>query len=222
MAHLPTKRDFEELRADIRGLQGENAKIREDVACLRDSAKERDRRIELLEMLSRRNNLILRGLGFQEADDLRQVVRRFFTEVLKVEESLDIDSVRVLGPRRSGGGILLVTMGSSHGKWTVINNSKCLKGTCYSVSQDFPPNMRVRVSKLLRIRAELRKHNGNLECRMRSDKLDVQGKTYVWDEAIGLRELKAAGPTTIIAGTDLTDLVTRLRAERVQGGDPGT
>ena len=216
MAILPTKKDFEALHCDIRSLQDENRQLRDELTRLREDARERDQRIDYLELHARRNNLVVRGLKFKQSDNLREVAKGFFAEVLAAPDKLEVESARIVGSRGNDGGTLLVGMLSSSDKWSIINKASRLNGTGFSISQDFPPRMRKNISKLLRVRAELRKYGGDLICRVRADKLFVQDRIYIWDDVIGLRESRGQSKVSAIAGVDLSDVLKKLQEEREQ------
>lgn len=78
--NLPTKLNIEEKIKDlatkddiskaVSEMSSENEILRKQINSLKEAAEKRDRRIEMLELEARKNNLILRGLRFAKSDDL--------------------------------------------------------------------------------------------------------------------------------------------------------
>ncbi|KAF6200317.1 hypothetical protein GE061_006620 [Apolygus lucorum] len=162
----------------------------------------------------RKNNLLLRGLRVLRDDDLFDVVHKFFSEILRIQERIDVEFVRRISTSKTAGGdLLLVSLQRSRDKWNIIGKAKVLNGTNYSISQDFPPTMRNRRSKLLRLRAEIRKTKPGIVCHVRTDKLVVDNKLFFWDDEDGL--LARDGTTNIknIAGIDLSAVNQKLLSE---------
>ena len=144
-----------------------------------------------------------------------QRAEKFFNEILKVEVPVQIESARKIG--REGGDQLLVALSSTNDKWLLIKKSSTLRGTCYGISQDFPFAIRRRRSKMLRIRAELRKHKPNYPCKMLTEGLLVDGKIYSWDGGVGLRSKDGGQVVFQLAGVDFKAVIATLLAED-QGG----
>ncbi|KAF6204818.1 hypothetical protein GE061_018980 [Apolygus lucorum] len=216
MSNLATKDDITVIRTEIQSLREENNLLRKEVAELKTAAEHRDRRVEFLEMNARRNNLVLRGLTVRQGDNLQDVVQKFFTEVLKIDQEIEIDSAWLIaGSQGVGvrGAMVIVTLQHNRDKWLIIGKTHCLRGTDYNVSQDFPPTMRTRISKLLRIRAELRKKSPGAVCRLRSDKLMVGQEAFVWDDKSGLKASRSKAPVSCIGAVNLSPLISSLLGE---------
>ncbi|BES99733.1 Hypothetical protein NTJ_12550 [Nesidiocoris tenuis] len=221
MAKLATKTDFESLKGEIKGLRDENKLLREEINAMRRAARQTERRVEILETQLRKNNLVLRGINYQPNADLLQVVKHFFANVLLVGKEILIESVRRIGPRSGAGGMLIVSLAMYQDKWLLIKAAPRLNGTGYSVSQDFPFSVRQRRSKLLRVRAELRKQKPGLVGLLRLDKLIVDNVAYDWDDEVGLRAGDLSRGVGEVAGVNISAVVAALQSEAPRGSHHG-
>ncbi|KAF6216403.1 hypothetical protein GE061_000745 [Apolygus lucorum] len=215
---LATKNDFETLRVEISELKEENKTLRDEMAMMRESSLQKDRRLEYLELQARKKNLILKGLVFRENEDLYRVVQRFFSEILGFSDRMIcVSSVQRVGSRSITGGLLLVSLVSLEDKWSIIGRTGRLQGTGYGVSQDYSPEVRHNRFKLLRLKSEIKKMNANAKCVLRADFLTVENQTFVWNDSSGFVGKAVDGsfvtaPSTIM-GLDVAALVSRLRTE---------
>ena len=212
MKNLATKDDIVNMRDQINGDLGvATAGLQRQIDELKIMASKKDRRIELLEMEACKNNVIIRGLTFEKDENLIQKADKFFREILKVEEPIQVEFARKIG--REGGEQLLAALSSSHEEWIIIKRSPTLRGTGYGISQDFPYAIRRRRSKLFRIRAELRKHKPNQPSKILTEGLLVNGKVYNWDGEVGLRSRDGGQVVYQLAGVDLKVIIAALLAE---------
>ncbi|CAB0000420.1 unnamed protein product, partial [Nesidiocoris tenuis] len=209
---FPTRDDFELLRADFQAMRDENKQLREEINELKTINQRQERRIESLELRERQNNLVFRGLKMKEGDDPFRTVSVFIHEVLGLPD-IALGDARRVGPPGRQQPLVLATMLGSRDKWAVIGRTSRLRGTEYSVSQDFPAQVRWRRSKLLRIRAELRKEIRELVCKVRLDRLVIGDNVYFWDDALGLVSRDGGDHTSAVSdiqGVRLSSVISGL------------
>uniref|UniRef100_T1IDB9 Uncharacterized protein n=1 Tax=Rhodnius prolixus TaxID=13249 RepID=T1IDB9_RHOPR len=97
LAVLPTKDDFNLLREEMKSLKIENESLKVQIKSLKENERQLNKRLEMLENNSRKNNLIIKGLLFSDQDNLLDIVDDFFSNVMKIEDKVEIVEVRPLG-----------------------------------------------------------------------------------------------------------------------------
>lgn len=178
LALLSTKEDLSIFRKEVDELKRENSLLREEVSALKDGFRRTEGKIEELDILHRKNNLIIKGLTPQHEDNLEVFVSKFFSDVLKVNISPDSLYVRPLGRRDKAP--LIAKFSRLQDRWTVANATKILKGTGFSVNEDLPFESRLKKGKLLQLRREILRRSPQERVTVRGSTLFVGGLPFTW------------------------------------------
>lgn len=150
LAPLATREDIVSLKKEIIALKQENTSLKLEIDSLKKLHIKAEARIEELELLSRRNNLLFKGLNYSSSGDPNESVSAFCRELLKVDIPPDHLNAVPLG--RHGGNVnrsLLVSFSNQQVRNKVLSAAKILRGSGFVVHQDLPEALRKKRSKFL-------------------------------------------------------------------------
>lgn len=212
LAVLPTKDDFNLLREEMKSLKIENESLKVQIKSLKENERQLNKRLEMLENNSRKNNLIIKGLLFSDQDNLLDIVDDFFSNVMKIEDKVEIVEVRPLGNKNMKKRHVMVSFLRNHEKWTVLRQTSRLKGTDWRIQQDYSLKTRNRRHNLFRLRWEIRRLNSNLKSFIKVDKLIINDVIFSWDDTMGLSYEEELGAAKLkeIVGHDFSEFIHGL------------
>ncbi|KAF6214176.1 hypothetical protein GE061_008915 [Apolygus lucorum] len=180
---LPTKEDFNTLKAEISQIKAENGVLREEVVSLRTMCRQNADTIEYLQNKAKECNLIFRGLPCS-SDDPAAAVKTLVMETLDISGEIHIKKAFYIGQAKK---IILAEFRSTDDKWAILKNTHKLRGTGLSVSQDYCPRTREKRAKLFMIKDELKKRKGEqIVAVVRNGTLLVNNTRFSWDLERGL------------------------------------
>lgn len=214
LASLSTKEDIQRIRDDFNKLGKENVQLKKEIDSLKLVNYKNESLIEELEIKSRNNNLIFKGIKFN-SNDFSELAVTFCTEVLKIELAKDNIYAHPLGPVTAPGTPLLVSFVRLQDKFAVLNASKVLRNTGFAVHQDLPMVTRKKRAKISLLRRECLRLNPQLKINMKNNCFFVQGQKFSWCHYLGVRFLEEDGISKLneLVGTDVTEFVTALRTD---------
>lgn len=164
----------------------ENEALRKQIEDLKLRDKMREKRLEQLEEVHRKKNLIFKGLRTYGPNSYSEVICHFCSEVLGVNVEDLIEAVVPIGQKRPDKQTLKVVFNSGQSAAEVLSKCSRLRGTEFSVSRDYSKNVRLRRNKLLHCRYEIMQKT-ELKCVfVRDEVLIVDNRKFVWDENEGL------------------------------------
>lgn len=216
MALLPTKEDFNLLREEIRSLKTEKETLKMEIYAVKENERQLFRRLEILENKSRKNNIIIKGLAYNNQDNLMDIVHEFLFNVMQIRERPEIVDVHPLGNKTMKYRHILVSFLRNHEKWIVLKQSSRLKGTDWKILQDYSLEVRRRRHNLFRLRWEIHRMNKSVKSVIKTDKLIVNGTTFSWDDTTGLNYNEQSGISKLkeLAGQDFSAFINGLLAEQ--------
>lgn len=215
LAPLATKVEFSALRDDIISLKEENAQLKAELEAIKSMNILTESRVEGVEIASRRNNLIFKGIKHSSTDDLSVKISDFCREVLKLDISVEHLYVFPLGSRDKVNKPILVSFSCIQHKLMVLNSAKILRGTGFVIHEDLPEVTRKKKTKLLLLRREILRLNRDIKVKVRSDCLMVEGCKFVWSSRDGLCCAGQDGVRKLneLIGGNLSDFVSALRSD---------
>jgi len=207
LGHLATKSDLVAFQNNIKALREENSKLRDEVRALQLDNNDLLQRVEDLEVSSRQNNLVFRGLKSDpNTAQLEEVVSAFCEEVLKISVLTNNLMVRPLGSKDNSTNPLLVTFSQPKDKLRVLQATKCLKSTGFAVHIDLPEAVRRSRVKLLLMKKEVTRLNKDLNVKLFGSTLRVGEETFRWSPVEGVISAGKAAleKLTGLIGVDLS------------------
>lgn len=210
LSALATKEEFKLLHEENQAVKEEICMLKSEVANMKASHEKIELAMEALEMKSRRNNLIFRGFKYNQNDDILKLVTDFCQQVLNMRLNSTFLLVSPLGRRDNANRPLLVSFALYADKLLVLRSIKRLKGTGFSVHNDYPENVRKKQSKLLLIRKEILKLKPDIKVFVRGDRMFVGSVEFRWTLADGLKFSGDPGTCKLcdVIGADITKFVT--------------
>ncbi|XP_077492653.1 uncharacterized protein LOC144103827 [Amblyomma americanum] len=142
------------------------------------------RKLDELENRSRRNNLIVRGVKEEESESeedlLQKVNNDIFDKILKQRVDT-IERIHRLGKREPGRDRpIIIKLTDFRDKMKIMSNCFNLKGTQFSVNEDFSKRV-VEIRKNLWNSCADERKNG-VKAKLIFDKLKVKNTLYTWNE----------------------------------------
>ncbi|XP_075559284.1 uncharacterized protein LOC142590741 [Dermacentor variabilis] len=154
-----------------------------DVRSLSQAVSELIKKNDDLENRSRRNNIILHGLGEHNAentDTLLSNVHQFFSEKLQIE-CPPIERCHRIGTKREGRWRpVILRVLDFRNKVEIMNIVSKLKGTKFYITEDYSANVRT-IRKKLWAATSFRDHGSVV--RLRYDHVFINGVRYRWNDA---------------------------------------
>ncbi|XP_077501139.1 uncharacterized protein LOC144111926 [Amblyomma americanum] len=142
------------------------------------------RKLDELENRSRRNNLIVRGVKEEESESeedlLQKVNNDIFDKILKQRVDT-IERIHRLGKREPGRDRpIIIKLTDFRDKMKIMSNCFNLKGTQFSVNEDFSKRV-VEIRKNLWNSCADERKNG-VKAKLIFDKLKIKNTLYAWNE----------------------------------------
>ncbi|CAJ1055550.1 uncharacterized protein LOC119127540 [Xyrichtys novacula] len=174
-------------------LKQDNASLRMEVNTLKKltadlQQKNHKMSNDILDMQSRsmRDNIIIHGLPETQKETYQsteQLVKTFMKSTLKMEER-EVDAIRFSRVHRVGQAEssrqksrpIVAKVVDTKMKISIMGRGKELRGTNYSISDQYPPEILRRRRLLHPVMTEVRKNNK--KARLVTDKLYIDGKLY--------------------------------------------
>lgn len=170
----------EEFKEDIAVVKSQNQELKELVAELKNDLEHEKKKIEFLDVKSRRNNLIFRNLPINP--DIHMEVGKVIHEKLKIAEKIPTMHVAKVGGKGNTMD-LKVEFCNQQDIIKIFKKIKELKGTNIAVDRDLTKNAQEKKSAMLILRRQLRDVLGNLEnVVVRGDKLKVNQTIFYWKD----------------------------------------
>ncbi|XP_075534678.1 uncharacterized protein LOC142569037 [Dermacentor variabilis] len=155
-----------------------------DVRSLSQAVSELIKKNDDLENRSRRNNIILHGLGEHNAENtdmLLSNVHQFFTEKLQIE-CPPIERCHRIGTKREGRSRpVILRVLDFRNKVEIMKIVSKLKGTKFYITEDYSANVRTIHKKLWAATSSFRDHGSVV--RLRYDRVFINGVRYRWNDA---------------------------------------
>jgi len=188
IAPLSTKEDIQALRDEIKSLKDENAELQKGIGRLETSYNVLENRIEELEIKERRHNLVFIGFSPPQDGDLKRYVTEVCSGTLKVDiHPENICAVFQIGKLGKERRPLLVTFSTVQEKMKILKSASSLRATGCSIQEDLPASVRIKKTKLLRLRKEIRRRRSNIKVGVRGQFLYVEETRFSWCPRVGLQ-----------------------------------
>ncbi|KAG8255660.1 hypothetical protein J6590_087445 [Homalodisca vitripennis] len=161
LSKLATKDDLLALSNKVNALEEENKALHKESIMLKSKSKVMSDKLVDLEGRSRRNNLIFKGLKFDQKSDCKQVVRKFCVDTLRSGDGLWVNRAHQLGRDRS----------------TIIAH--------IPDSYIIPREIREKRAKLVAVRAEVERVSGRRRMPLAFDHLTIESVRQRLNELLG-------------------------------------
>ncbi|KAH9374442.1 hypothetical protein HPB48_017096 [Haemaphysalis longicornis] len=147
------------------------------------------RKIGDLKNRSRRNNIIIFGVkkpvGEPQQSLEEQVTKNIFEDLLKIS-AVAIERIHRIGrPAENKCRPVILKLVDGRDKVKIFKNCCNLKGTKYSISEDFSPRVQA-IRKKLWASAKAERESG-VKVALLFDKIKINGKLHQWDELLNKR-----------------------------------
>ncbi|KAH7980702.1 hypothetical protein HPB49_018384 [Dermacentor silvarum] len=140
-------------------------------------------KVDDLENRSRRENLIVYGIKESVAENqqsLEQVVSKSILADTLKDPNVAIERIHRIGrPMEGRCQPVIYKLVAGRDKPNILKNCKKLKGTAYSISEDFSQRIQLIRKKLWAAAAEHRKKGDKVM--LSFDKIKINGKLFRWD-----------------------------------------
>lgn len=140
-------------------------------------------KVDDLENRSRRNNLIIYGITEpqgEQLESLEEVTQKILRDTLSVHD-VKIERIHRLGkPNPSKDRPVIFKLVDGRDKPGILKNCRKLKGTNYSISEDFSPRIQAIRKKLWEVTKENRERGEKVA--LLFDKVKINTKLFRWDE----------------------------------------
>ncbi|VEN42895.1 unnamed protein product, partial [Callosobruchus maculatus] len=148
---------------------------------LKDRVKGQEERIERLEREIRKKNIVMKGVADETTENYEETSGKIVTILQKMGVSInakeDIEEVRRLGRYNSERDRpILVKFMKEPTKFTILKNTRNLKGTNVWIDEDYPKEVREDRRKLIPELKEAR--NRGYRATLRYNKLVINGDIY--------------------------------------------
>lgn len=147
------------------------------------------RKIDDLENRSRRNNITIFGVNEpmgEPQQSLEEQVRKNISEDLLKIPDVAIERIRRIGrPAGNKCRPVILKLVDGRDKAKIFKNCYNLKGTQYSISEDFSPRVQA-IRKKLWASTEGERSSG-VKVTLLFDKIKINGKLHQWDELLNKR-----------------------------------
>ncbi|XP_070389681.1 uncharacterized protein [Dermacentor albipictus] len=143
-------------------------------------------KVDELENRSRRNNLILYGLqerkGEQHQTLEQEVSKKFLEDVLQIP-NVKIERIHRLGrPCENKCRPVILKLVDGRDKTKILSNCGRLKGTPFSISEDFSPRVQLLRKRLWECTKQNRNNHDKVV--LTYDKVRINGKLHRWDDTL--------------------------------------
>lgn len=145
-------------------------------------------KVDDLENRSRKNNLILYGIDEDPSETPEELVEKIKTNIFEEKLKISVSSIERchrLGKKNEKARPVIIKLLDYRDKVEILKSCPKLKGTPFSVSEDFSKKVREIRKKLWQSSAEEREAGSKVK--MIFDKLSIDKKIYRWDEKKGKR-----------------------------------
>ncbi|XP_077537193.1 uncharacterized protein LOC144149458 [Haemaphysalis longicornis] len=147
------------------------------------------RKIDDLENRSQRNNIIIFGVKEPEGEPQQsleeQVTKHIFEDLLKISD-VAIERIHRTGrPAENKCRPVILKLVDGRDKVKIFKNCCNLKGTEYSISEDFSPRVQA-IRKKLWASAKAERDSG-VKVDLLFDKIKINGKLHQWDDLLNKR-----------------------------------
>lgn len=146
-------------------------------------------KVDDLENRSRRNNLLVYGIK-ETADESNEglencVKREIFEDILGVHAS-GIEKIHRLGRKVANKTRpVILRFLDERDKSAVLSSCRRLKGSRFSISEDFSPRVQQIRKKLWDSAKELKKNGDKVV--LSFDKIKINGQVFIWDDTANTR-----------------------------------
>lgn len=219
LSNLASKEDIRFLVNEINVLKKENAQLKAELLAIKKNNLNTQNHVDQLDNKNRRNNLIFKGIKYNsEENNFSKVISDFCDEVLQVQLDQDFLYAFPLGRATAPNRPILVSFMRYKDKSLIMNSLKRLRKTGFVIHQDYGERTRIRRSKLLLIRKEIRRLNNNINVNVRGDHLIILNKRFGWSEDVGLEHGGEDGVKILsdLVGADLSNLISAVRNNTLQ------
>ncbi|CAH2103522.1 unnamed protein product [Euphydryas editha] len=156
------KEEMKEMQSNITNIINSNVnekfkEIESKHCILSQKLEEQQGKIEYLERLGRKKNLVFFGIAEDEENyfQLQAKIINFLNENMKMSCDIsDIEYIRRIGKKQATPRPIIVTFLTMGKKLETIRNRKYLKGSKYNINEDFPRHI---LEKRKNLQAELQK-----------------------------------------------------------------
>lgn len=171
LEHLATKEDVQK---EMQVLRDENEGLKKSVEILHNRGSQLEARIESLENLARKNNIIVYGIP-KHSSNIPNNVTKFCEEVMGVR-NINIHRAHYIGKPEKNA--VLVELASSNEVSTILSKGRSLKNTGVRISRDYTKETRVKRAKLFKVRKILLQNNKDLKVLVKGAKLEIEGMQF--------------------------------------------
>lgn len=168
----------------IAKLEAEVAACHKELACMNGVIRGLEARIDDLENRSRRSNLIIYGVPEPEGETSETLERAVNEGIIR--EILDLEPVAIERIHRLGRGGLnktrpvILKLLDAREKTAVLKNGFKLKGTEFSIGEDFSRKLRETRKKLWDSAKENRENKEKVS--LAYNKLFINSRVFIWDD----------------------------------------
>lgn len=184
IANLPTKSDIMEIKNNIEGvkeevtrLSEENKTMKAEIKLLKEINDANERKLERLDVQSRRKNIIVRGLPLKSS--LYGAVKDFFRNKLKINMDVEIEYVKKL-KQANDKMTVLIELKSGKMIADIFKNTKHLAGSTIFVERDLCGIRLERKKIMMQLKKEILQVDKSKKIGIRGDQLVVGGKIFFW------------------------------------------
>jgi len=183
LAPIATQASLDSLNAELVALKEENVELKKELSSLK---LDHECRLEEVEIQSRKNNLIFRGLQYHHSEAREEVVSKFCRETLSVDINPTFLHAFSLGKSDVPNKPILASFCLTKDKSNIMGSLKKLKDTGYTVHQDLPLEVRKKRTKLLLLRKEVTRLCPRVGVRVGPNTISVDGHKFSWNANTGL------------------------------------
>ncbi|KAF6215872.1 hypothetical protein GE061_000207 [Apolygus lucorum] len=182
--NLATKSDVEDIAKKVELVASKNEELENKITKLSQKNEALEAHITRLEDRSRRSNLIFKNITKSPNMDPKQTVFAFCREVLQLsEENISIIYATYL-VKGANFSLILAEFADPRDVSIILKGSVRLKGTDYSVQQDYSDATRKVRAELFKAKKAILIKNKDLKMSVFRDTLWVNNERFFWD-AIG-------------------------------------
>lgn len=179
---------IDNINVELRSLQSENQDRRRENEQLRETINRQNKKIEMLEREMKRKNLIIFGVVEEEGENM-EVRQRKIKEVvnrtgIEIEPKEDIAEIRRIGRReKDKERPLIVELMREDKKSEIIKSTRNLRGTKWSISEDYPKEIQLQRKQLLK-HMKIARSMGH-RATVIYDKVIIDGEQYTLEDLEG-------------------------------------
>lgn len=176
---------IDNINIELMKLQSENQERKRENDQLREIVNIQNKKIEMLERDLKRKNLVIFGIDEEEGEGL-EIRQRKIKEVVsrtgvEIEPKEDIAEIRRVGRRENGKDRpLIVELIKGDKKNEIIRSTRNLRGTKWSISEDYPKEVQIQRKQLLK-HMKMARNKGH-RALVIYDKVVIDGEQYTLDD----------------------------------------